>query len=71
MHFPLLAFLGTAAYAALFALTNYFIATGIFVAAFMLIERVRPLWLIAVITVCYGAFIYWLFVVQLSVRLIR
>lgn len=71
IKFPLLAFLGTVVYAALFVLTNYFIATAVFIVAFMLIEKVRPIWLIAAITVGYSAFIYWLFVVQLSVRLIR
>lgn len=71
VKFPLIAFLGTVAYTALFVLTNYFIATAVFIVAFMVIERIRPWWLIAVITVCYTAFIYWLFVVQLSVRLIR
>ena len=71
VRFPLLAFLGAVAYVVLFVLTNYFIASAVFIVAFMLILKVRPIWLIAVITVVYSAFIYWLFVVQLSVRLIR
>ena len=68
---PLLLFLGAAVYVAVFALTNYFIATALMLVVFMLIEKVKPWWLIPVITAVYLGFIYYLFVVQLSVRLIR
>lgn len=68
---PLVMFLGTVIYVVLFAVTNYFLATAVMLVVFMLIEKVRPKWMIAAITVVYLAFIYYLFVVQLSVRLIR
>ena len=68
---PLVVFLGAVAYVVLFAFTNYFIATAIMLVIFMLIEKVKPKWMIIVITAVYLAFIYYLFVVQLSVRLIR
>ncbi len=69
--YPLITFLGTVAYVVLFVFTNYFIATAVFIILFMLIEKIRPIWLPFVITAGYCAFIYWLFVVQLSVRLIQ
>lgn len=68
---PLVTFLGTVVYVVLFAFTNYFIATAIMLVVFMLIEKVKPKWMIFAITAVYLAFIYYLFVVQLSVRLVR
>lgn len=68
---PLLTFIGATAYVILFMSTNYFIATVVMIPVFMLIEKIKPVWLIAVITAVYLGFIYWLFVIQLSVRLIR
>lgn len=68
---PLVVFLGTAAYIVLFAFTNYFISTAVMLIAFMLIEKIKPRWMTLVITAVYLGFIYYLFVVQLSVRLIR
>ncbi len=68
---PMIVFIGSIAYTALFVATDYFIATAIMIVVYMLIEKVKPKWLIIVITVLYLAFIYYLFVVQLSVRLIR
>ena len=68
---PLVVFLGSIAYTALFVLTNYFVATAVMIIVYMLIEKVKPKWMILVITALYLAFIYYLFVVQLSVRLIR
>lgn len=68
---PIVVFLGSIAYTVLFVMTNYFIATAIMIVVYMLIEKVKPKWLIIVITIVYLAFIYYLFVVQLSVRLIR
>lgn len=67
----MIVFIGSIAYTALFVATDYFIATAIMIVVYMLIEKVKPKWLIIVITVLYLAFIYYLFVVQLSVRLIR
>lgn len=67
---PLLVFIATVVYVAVFSVTNYFIATAIMLVAFMLVEKVKLKW-IALVTVIYLAFIYYLFVVQLSVRLIR
>lgn len=68
---PLVVFAATVAYVVLFAVTNYFIATAIMLIAFMLVEKVKPKWMILAITAGYLFFIYYLFVVQLSVRLIR
>lgn len=68
---PMVVFIGSIAYTALFVMTNYFIATAIMIIVYMLVEKVKPKWLIIVITIVYLAFIYYLFVVQLSVRLIR
>lgn len=68
---PLVVFLGSIAYTALFVVTNYFVATAVMIVVYMLIEKVKPKWMIIVITIAYLAFIYYLFVVQLSVRLIR
>ena len=67
---PLVVFLATVVYVVVFAFTNYFIATSIMLVAFMLVEKVKVKW-VALVTVVYLAFIYYLFVVQLSVRLIR
>ena len=67
---PLVVFLATVVYVAIFAKTNYFIATAIMLVAFMLVEKVKIKW-VALVTVLYLAFIYYLFVVKLSVRLIR
>lgn len=67
---PLVVFLATVAYVVIFTFTNYFIATAIMLVAFMLVEKVKGKWVILV-TAVYLAFIYYLFVVQLSVRLIR
>ena len=67
---PLVAFLATVLYVVIFAFTNYFIATAIMLVAFMLVEKVKVKWVILV-TAVYLAFIYYLFVVQLSVRLRR
>ena len=68
---PLVVFLGSIAYTVLFVLTNYFIATAVMIIVYMLIEKVKPKWMIFVVTAVYLGFIYYLFVVQLSVRLIR
>lgn len=68
---PLVVFLGTVLYTVVFVFTNYFIATALMLIIFMLIEKVKPKWMIIAITVVYLAFIYYLFVVQLAVRLIR
>lgn len=67
---PCIAFVGIFIYTLLFDFTNYFIASAVLIAAFLLINKVRPLWLIAVITAGYLLFAYVLFVQLLNVRLI-
>ncbi|MEE3488621.1 MAG: tripartite tricarboxylate transporter TctB family protein [Bulleidia sp.] len=67
---PLVAFLGSIVYSLVFFKTNYFIATGIMIPVFMLIEKVKPVWKIILITAVYLVFIYVLFVVQLKVQLL-
>lgn len=68
---PVLMFLGVVLYCVLFNFFNYFIATAIMLLVFMLIEKVKPLWLIITINVVYLAFIYALFVMVLKVPLIK
>lgn len=64
-------FLGVVLYCVLFSFTNYFIATAILILVFMLIEKVKPLWLILTIDAVYLVFIYVLFVVVLKVPLLK
>lgn len=68
---PILMFLGVVLYCLLFSFTNYFIATAVMIAVFMLIEKVKPLWLVLVIDVTYLVFIYVLFVMVLKVPLLK
>ena len=68
---PILMFLGVVLYCVLFSFTNYFIATAILILVFMLIEKVKPLWLILTIDAVYLVFIYVLFVVVLKVPLLK
>ncbi|HWP51197.1 MAG TPA: tripartite tricarboxylate transporter TctB family protein [Clostridia bacterium] len=68
---PVLMFLGVVLYCLLFNFLNYFIATAIMLLVFMLVEKVKPLWLVLTIDVVYLAFIYLLFIVVLKVPLIR
>ena len=64
-------FLGVVLYCVLFSFTNYFIATAILILVFMLIEKVKPLWLILTIDAVFLVFIYVLFVVVLKVPLLK
>ncbi len=68
---PILMFLGVVLYCLLFNFFNYFVATAIMLLVFMLVEKVKPLWLIITIDVIYLAFIYALFVMVLKVPLMR
>lgn len=68
---PILMFLGVVLYCLIFSFTNYFIATAIMLLAFMLIEKVRPIWKIIAIDAVYLVFIYVLFVMVLKVPLIH
>lgn len=68
---PVLMFLGVVLYCLLFNFLNYFVATAIMLLVFMLIEKVKPLWLIITIDAVYLAFIYTLFVMVLKVPLIK
>lgn len=68
---PVLMFLGVVLYCLLFNFSNYFVATAIMLLVFMLIEKVKPLWLIITIDAVYLAFIYTLFVMVLKVPLIK
>ena len=67
---PLLYFAGIVLYALLFSWTNYFVATGIMLVAYMLILKVRPIWMIPIIVVGYGTFVYFLFAVWLRTSII-
>lgn len=67
---PLLAFVGMLIYAVLVKYTNYFIATAIMLPTFMLIEKIKKIWLIVLIDVIYLAFIYVMFVIVLKVPMI-
>ena len=66
---PLLYFAGVVVYIILFALIGYFPATVIMLIAFFLILKVRPYWLIAVLTGGYCLFVYLLFVLWLKTRI--
>lgn len=68
---PVLMFLGVVLYCVLFNFLNYFVATAIMLLVFMLIEKVKPLWLILTIDGIYLAFIYVLFVMVLKVPLLK
>lgn len=68
---PILMFLGVVLYCLLFNFTNYFIATAIMLFAFMMIEKVRPIWKILVIDLVYLVFIYVLFIEILQVPLLK
>lgn len=70
IRMPLLYFVGIVLYALLFSLTNYFVATGIMLVVYMLILKVRPLWIIPVITLAFGGFVYLLFVVWLKTSIV-
>lgn len=67
---PLLYFVGVLAYVFLFRLTNYFVATSAMLIACMSIFKVRPVWMIPVITLAYSGFVYVLFVVWLNTSII-
>lgn len=67
---PLIYFLGIVLYAILFSVTNYFVATAVMLVAYMLILKVRPYWVIPVITIAYSIFVYLLFVVWLNTSII-
>ena len=67
---PILAFAGMIIYAILVKYTNYFIATAIMLPTFMLIEKIKKIWLIVLIDVIYLAFIYVMFVIVLKVPMI-
>lgn len=67
---PLLYFAGILAYVFLFRLTNYFAATSVILIACMSILKVRPVWMIPVITLAYSGFVYVLFVVWLNTSII-
>jgi len=67
---PLLIFLAIVAYAVLFDLAGYFPATVAMLVAFMIALKVRPWWLIPVITAGYSVFIYLMFVVWLKVSIL-
>ena len=66
---PLVYFAGVVVYVILFALIGYFPATVIMLIAFFLILKVRPYWLIAVLTGGYCLFVYLLFVLWLKTRI--
>lgn len=67
---PAAYYLGIIVYAAAFALIGYFPATAVMLIAYMLVLKVRPIWLIAAITAGYLVFIYVLFVMWLNTNLI-
>ena len=67
--YPLLYFAGICAYIALFAWLGYFPATVIMLIAFFLILKVKPYWLIPVLTGGYCLFVYLLFVLWLKTRI--
>ena len=48
---PMLMFLGVVLYCLIFNFTNYFVATAIIIPAFMLVEKVRPVWKVVLIDV--------------------
>lgn len=56
-------------YALLMEWITFFPATMIIIPVFMLFLRVRKWWVIVLTDVLTTAFVYWLFVVQLSIRL--
>ena len=68
---PILMFFGVVLYALAISFTNYFIATAAMILIFMLIERVKPVWLILAIDGVYLVFIYVLFVMVLKVPLLK
>ena len=68
---PMLMFLGVVLYCLIFNFTNYFVATAIIIPAFMLVEKVRPVWKVVLIDVVYLVFIYVLFVKVLQVPLLK
>ncbi len=70
LWFPYLGFAGIVFYIFLFEYTNYLIASAVLIMAFMLINKVRPWWLIAAVAGGYLLFTYVLFIQLLKVRLI-
>ena len=66
---PLAYFAGIVVYIIVFSLIGYFPATVIMLIAFFLILKVRPYWLIAVLTGGYCLFVYLLFVLWLKTRI--
>lgn len=67
---PLLYFTGIIVYIFLFRLSNYFVATTVMLIAHMLLLKVRPIWMIPIITVVYSGFVYVLFVFWLNTSII-
>lgn len=67
---PLLYFIGIVLYALLFSATNYFVATAVMLVSYMLVLKVRPLWIIPAVTIAYGGFVYLLFVVWLKTSIV-
>jgi len=68
--FPYFAFIGIVLYAVLFDFTNYFFASAALIMVFLLINKIRPIWLIGTVTGGYLFFAYILFVQLLKVKLI-
>ncbi len=66
---PLAYFAGIVVYVLLFAWVGYFPATVIMLVAFFLILKVKPYWLIPVLTGGYCLFVYLLFVLWLKTRI--
>ena len=66
---PLAYFAGIVVYVLLFAWLGYFPATVIMLVAFFLILKVKPYWLIPVLTGGYCLFVYLLFVRWLKTRI--
>lgn len=67
---PLAVFLITAVYALIFSLTNYFVATTIFIVGLMKFYKVKSWKTILLLTVIFNAAIYVGFVMGLKVPLI-
>lgn len=66
---PLAYFAGIIAYAALFHVTNYFVATAVMLVAYLAVLKVRPWWKIGILTAGYLLFVYLLFVVWLKANI--
>lgn len=67
--YPLLYFAGIVVYCLLFGWIGYFPATVIMLVALFLILKVKPYWLIPVLTGGYCLFVYLLFVLWLKTRI--